>query len=287
MPKNLNLFGSYLRYYGKKTRYGFKTTQLTKPIPVKALGKMPSASSQTGLYHNEDFNYVTKVRSLMLCKDRKKYSPRVFRKDISSDALNTTVMGLRVTTSALHAIDDMGGFDNYILRTPPQELRSNMGEKMRTLMHFYMENPDVREWGLPWKVLMRKRDQADPWFARHQHLLKKERSERHTTRRHARYSPYYLPGSSNMHPERQPFAEGSEEPQAINTWWKESPELEIAFRRRLSEYRGFDEGHPDHRLPGSYYKLNQGRGGGGARHNNYNPARLRSKQYRFHEFRAW
>ncbi|CAL1153657.1 unnamed protein product [Cladocopium goreaui] len=41
-------------------------------------------------------------------------------------------------------MDDAGGFDNYILRTPPQELRSATGEKMREVMYFYMKNPEAK-----------------------------------------------------------------------------------------------------------------------------------------------
>jgi len=36
-----------------------------------------------------------------------------------------------LTANATYAIDDAGGFDNYILRTPPEELRSTHGERLR------------------------------------------------------------------------------------------------------------------------------------------------------------
>uniref|UniRef100_A0A0G4I5W5 Ribosomal protein L28 n=1 Tax=Chromera velia CCMP2878 TaxID=1169474 RepID=A0A0G4I5W5_9ALVE len=176
---------------------------------------MPSISSQMGLYHDEDFNTFYKT-AFTLKRTAQKVKATTFKKDFRSEALNTTIPNLRVTTSALHAMDDIGGFDAYILRTPPQELRSNTGEKMRKLMYYYMEHPEVKSWGLPWKVFLRAKDQADPYFARHLHLSRKERNEKLLAKTNKRFSPYYLPSSQNMHPERQPFIEGSEEPEHIN-----------------------------------------------------------------------
>ncbi|CAK8999668.1 Uncharacterized protein SCF082_LOCUS6180 [Durusdinium trenchii] len=56
-------------------------------------------------------------------------------------------------------MDDAGGFDNYILRTPPQELRSATGEKMREVMYFYMKNPEAGcIWEKRWKSPRLSRD---------------------------------------------------------------------------------------------------------------------------------
>eukprot|EP00386_Alphamonas_edax_P007998 GDKI01026364.1.p1 GENE.GDKI01026364.1~~GDKI01026364.1.p1 ORF type:complete len:285 (+),score=62.43 GDKI01026364.1:155-1009(+) len=282
MPKNASLFGKYLRLWGKGMARGFKKGQITKPIPVKAYGRPPSASSQMGLYHDEDFNYYTKT-SFSLRKFRQKVKPLVFKKDFVSDGLNTTVKSLRVTTSALHAMDDMGGFDQYILRTPPQELRSNLGEKMREVMYFYQQRPDAHSWGLPWKVFLRKRDRDDPYYARHLHYLRKSRNDNMMARREARYSPYYLPGEQTIHPERQPFIEGSDEPKPLNLWWKTSPELEAAFRRRLGEAKSFEQAYPDFTQPDGY-KTGEGMGGGG-QHGNWNPRKRRSKTYKWGHLR--
>ncbi|EPT24456.1 hypothetical protein TGME49_326500, partial [Toxoplasma gondii ME49] len=71
MPKNLNLWGKYLRLVGRGARRGFKKWQVIPPIPVKAYGREPSAASQTGLYHDEDFNYHTK-RTFSMRRTRRK-----------------------------------------------------------------------------------------------------------------------------------------------------------------------------------------------------------------------
>lgn len=36
----------------------------------------------------------------------------------------------------MYNVDDAGGFDRYILDTPPQELRSTLAEKLKMLMRF-------------------------------------------------------------------------------------------------------------------------------------------------------
>ncbi|CEM26611.1 unnamed protein product [Vitrella brassicaformis CCMP3155] len=279
MPKNLSLFGKYLRKVGKIHWRGFKRHQIAHPIPVKAYGREPTAAASTGLYHDEDFNYYSYIVWTM-DKFWTKAKPNTFKKDIKSKRLNTEIKNLRVTTSALHAMDDMGGFDEYILRTPPQEMRSNMGERMRNVMYFYQHNPEVREWALPWKVFLRFKDQRDPYFARHWHYLRKERNEKWFGKACAKFSPYYLPPEEKMHPERQEFLEGSEPPQPINMWWKESPALEQGFRRRLKEAKSFEEAHPDHHEPDGF-REGYGHGGGG-QHGNVNPMRKHKKEYKWH-----
>lgn len=52
-------------------------------------------------------------------------------------------------------MERFGGFDEYILRTPPQELRSFFGEKMRKLLYYYMKHPEIRKWGLPARLMSR------------------------------------------------------------------------------------------------------------------------------------
>lgn len=71
MPKNLNLWGKYLRLAGRGACRGFKKWQVIPPIPVKAYGRVPSAASQTGLYHDEDFTYHTK-RTFSMRRTRRK-----------------------------------------------------------------------------------------------------------------------------------------------------------------------------------------------------------------------
>lgn len=282
MPKNLSLFGSYLQRLGRSHQKGFKKTQLIHPIPGKAYGRPPSASSQTGLYHDEDYNYYTKV-SYSLKKARRKLKPNIFRKDFFSEQLNSTIPNLRVTTSALHAMDDVGGFDEYILRTSPEELRSHLGEEMKNVMYFYQQNPLIRSWGLPWKTFRKAAARRDPAFARHLHLSKKEEGEQRKGAEAASFSPYFLPSEADMHPERQPFVASASAPSALNFWWKATPELEKAFRRRLGEAKSFDRAHADHRLPGGYRK-GEGRGGGGP---HGRTVRKRSKTHHFFETRPY
>jgi hypothetical protein len=46
--------------------------------------------------------------------------------------------------------------------------------------------------------------------------MRRERNDKMQAEHHAKYSPYYLPGDTNLHPERQPFIEGSVDPSPIN-----------------------------------------------------------------------
>lgn len=281
MPKNLSLFGAYLQNVSKKLQRGFKRTQITKTIPVKAYGRAPSASSQMALWGDDDFNSITKKRWSGRWTRRKK-PPINYKKDFHSEALNTTVFNMRVTPSALYNMDDAGGFDNYILRTPPQELRSATGEKMREVMYFYKENPAIRDWGLPWKVFLRNRSRKDPAYARYAHEAKKEASGRQQANQHARFSPYYLPTQALLHPARQEFVEGSVQPK-LNLWWRESPALEAAFRRRLTEAKSFERAHADHREPMGF-RYGRTMGGGGPQSTS---PRERSKTHRFRHVRPF
>ena len=259
MPKNGHLFGRFLR--SKSAVASFRKYQVTRRIPNKAMGRTPSASSQMALWHDDDFmsHWRISPRNQIYSK---RTSPQTSKRDFPSAELNTTIQNLRVTPSALYAMDDKGGFDNYILSTPPEALRSNTAEKMRALMYYYQDNPLMKSWGLPWKVLMRKRDQKDPWYARIQHELKKAAAIRRLAKQHKPFSPYYLPSTeAEMHPERQKFP-GGVQPSLIDRWWAESAAVERGLRRRLGEAKSFEEGHADHREPGAYTKGRK-RGGGG------------------------
>ena len=97
------------------------------------------------LWGDDDFNYHTRKvfesQNFALKLEsvrwdgrwtRKKVRPVSSKKDFHSDALNCTIHNLKaaslgskgelheVTASALYNMDDAGGYDNYILRTPPQ-----------------------------------------------------------------------------------------------------------------------------------------------------------------------
>lgn len=281
MPKNLQLFGAHLQNVGKNIQQGFKRQQVTRIIPPKAYGRTPSAGSQMALMHSDDYNIYAnkKYRGVW---NRRKITPYNTRKDFSSENLNSTIYNLRVTSSALYAMDDAGGFDNYVLRTPPEEMRSNTGEKMREVMYYYMKNPEAKALALPWKVFLRKKNRADPAYARYAHEAKKEAYGRAIAAQHARFSPYYLPTQALMHPARQEFMEGSIQPK-LNLWWREGKALEAGFRRRLSEAKSFERAHADHREPHGF-RYGQTMGGGGR--NNTTP-RLRTKQHHYRELRPY
>uniref|UniRef100_A0A3B0NCV3 Uncharacterized protein n=1 Tax=Theileria annulata TaxID=5874 RepID=A0A3B0NCV3_THEAN len=278
MPRFPYLFGKYLRLNGKGQCRGFKKNQIIHPIPVKAYGRTPSASSQTGLYHDEDYNYYTKV-SYSLKKTRIKLKPLVFKKDFESKLLNTTVPNVRVTTSALHAITSSGGFDNYILNTSPEQLRSQMGERMRNVMYFYKSNPDIMRLGLPWKVYYTESSRKDPVYAYYKHLTGVQKFEDRKLMESKKYSPFYLPPQQNVMVERQGFA-SEQEGMKLNLWWKNNPQ---EFRNRLGEARMFDRNGVDLNLMNSF-RTGEGRGGGGPHGKSL---RKRSKTFRYNITRPY
>jgi large subunit ribosomal protein L28 len=281
MPKNLSLFGRYIRHQAKSCRLTFRKYQITKLIPNKAAGRVPSASSQMGLYHNDDFNGYWKL-SAFNTMYRKRTKPFVVNKDFVSDKLNSKVSDMRVTPSALYGIDDKGGFDEYVLRTPPEEMRSNTAEKLRSVMYYFMEHPDIKSWGMPWKTFLRKRDRADPWYARYRTSLVRADRHKKLDVGHSRFSPYYLPKDpADLYPQRDVFINKQNAPR-LNLWWKETTRLQDAFRKRLGEAKSFEEAHPDHRDPGAYRK-GGGAGGGGGQ----GSPRPRSKTYRARQIRSY
>lgn len=282
MPRNASLFGKYLRYLGRSAQKGFKKKQVLAPIPVKAYGRPPSAASQTGLYHDEDYNYHTKV-SFSLRKHRRKLKPNVLRKDFCSEGLNCTVKNLRVTTSALHAIDDAGGLDEYLLRTPPEELRSVLGEKMKAVLRFYQQHPTLRQWALPWRAFETPAARSDPWRALYKHLRGKELHELRLREEQRRHSPYYLPSLESMHPMRQPFPESAAEPQPLHLGWALSPALAAAFRRRLGMAVSQVRPHASHE-EAEGFRTGNNRGGGGQ---SGSSLRKRSKTHKYREIRAY
>jgi len=234
------------------------------------------------LWHADDFNGYWNVSPFNTIF-RKRTSPFVISKDFDSPKLGSIVRNMRVTASAMYAMDDKGGFDEYIMRTSPEEMRSNAGERLRNLMYYYVENPKIKKWGLPWKTLFRKRDLADPWYARYRYALKRKASVLRLQKSHQRFTPYFLPQSGdNLYVQRDVFVGGSSGPK-LNLWWKENPRIEVAFRRRLETAKSFDEAHPDHREIGSYRK-GEGAGGGGWSGSNVRP---RSKTYRSRSTRSY
>ena len=281
MPKCLSLFGKYIRQQGNHRQNTFRKYQITRVVPNNSSGRVPSAASQMALFHNDDYNAYWRL-SAFNTMFRKKLRPyRVFRDLDSSKQLGSQISDVRVTPSALYAMDDKGGFDNYILRTPPQDLRSSTGEKMRNLMYFYLENPQVRKWGLSWKNLARKRDLADPSYARYRIALRRTDNSSRNDTLQQRYSPYFLPRTNDqLFPQRDvPVASDQSH---LTLWWKRDCVLEEGLRNRLGQAKSFEEAHPDDREVGSYRK-GDGAGGGGGQ----GSPRPRSKTHRSRQSRAY
>lgn len=141
MPKNRNLFGTF---FGKACR-DYNRKQIVRPLPPKARGAQLSAGSQMNLWHSDDYNFWSKTWGNMV-KTRHLVVPFQYKKDIESNNLNCTLPNTRLTPSSLYAMDDMGGFDEYIMRTQPEEMRSCYGEKLRNLMYYYQDNPEVLDY---------------------------------------------------------------------------------------------------------------------------------------------
>ncbi|XP_026191180.1 uncharacterized protein LOC34622077 [Cyclospora cayetanensis] len=282
MQRNASLFGKYLRCLGRTAQKGFKKKQILAPIPVKAYGRPPSAASQCGLYHDEDYNYHTKI-SFSLRKHRRKLKPNVLKKDFVSEALNTTLKNVKVTTSALHAIDDAGGIDAYVCRTPPEELRSVFGEKMKAVMRFYELSPDVRRWAMPWKAFASAAAREDPCLALYRHLRGKEVHEARLRQEQRLHSPYFLPPLQSMHPIRQQFPEAAAEPQPLHLGWATDSAHATAFKRRIGMAVNQVRSHASHEAEDGY-RTGNNRGGGGQ---SGSSLRKRSKTHKWREIRAY
>lgn len=276
---SLSLFGRYIRQQGKWRQGTFRKYQITKLVPNKAAGRTPSAASQRGLFHSDDFNSYWKISAFNTIY-RKRITPHAEPKYFQLSDVGP-VGKLRTTPSALYAIDDKGGVDNYVNRTPPEDLRSTTGERIRDLSRFYQENPVVAQWKTPWTVFSKKRDKMDPYFARYKFLLRRSHKHNLSKSMHGTYSPYFLPQTiDQLNPERTAFVENKAP--ALNLWWKSDPSLEHAFRKRLREAKSFEEAYADRENPGAYRK-GEGAGGGGGQ----GSPRPRSKTYRSRQSRPF
>lgn len=280
MPKSLSLFGRYIREQGKQRQATFRKYQITRVLPNSAAGRVPSASSQLALFHGDDFNSYWRL-SAFNTMYRRKLKPFNVRRAAPSCVLDRDITGLRFSPSALYAIEDKGGFDNYILQTPPESMRSNTGEKLRQLMHKAMEDPELSKSGLPWRTLARKRNLADPVYAKYRFELQAAQSAARRERSHKRYSPYFLPRTfAGLFPQRDSFV--NLKPQDLDLWWTNDPKVEKSFRERLESAKSFEEAHPDH-ADSSAYRKGHGAGGGGGQ----GTPRSRSKTYRARQTRPY
>lgn len=85
-----------------------------------------------GLFHGDEIYRKIKV-SFSEVKTKQFKFPAIFRKSFYSNVLHRKIE-LEVTVEALRAIDLAKGFDNYILNTPPEILKSKKGEILKAEM---------------------------------------------------------------------------------------------------------------------------------------------------------
>lgn len=67
-------------------------------------------------------------------RTKRKWFPNVVRKTYYSNILGVKLQ-IRVTTNAIRCIDKAGGFDSYILHTPPHKMQSKLGMYLREEMN--------------------------------------------------------------------------------------------------------------------------------------------------------
>jgi len=100
-----------------------------------------------GLYHGKDVQFGHSI-SHSHTKSKRKWKPNVQNKRVWSDALSDWVR-FKITTTALRAVDNVGGIDNYILSLDEKLIQdSNYITKMRnliasTLFHKGLLNPFI------------------------------------------------------------------------------------------------------------------------------------------------
>jgi len=100
-----------------------------------------------GLYHGKDVQFGHSI-SHSHTKSKRKWKPNVQNKRVWSDALSDWVR-FKITTTALRAVDNVGGIDNYILSLDEKLVQdSNYITKMRnliasTLFHKGLLNPFI------------------------------------------------------------------------------------------------------------------------------------------------
>ncbi|KAF7317906.1 Mitochondrial 50S ribosomal protein [Mycena kentingensis (nom. inval.)] len=91
-------------------------TSLLMPPPSQ-----PFKRAQLGLFQNRTKQYGNNV-PFSLKKTRRTWLPNVQRKRFFSEALQSYLLPVKVTTTALKTIKKKGGIDNYVLQTSPETL---------------------------------------------------------------------------------------------------------------------------------------------------------------------
>jgi ribosomal protein L28 len=121
--RNSSVFTSSVRHY---------TRRLTK-TPGKGYNTHRSNRAKEGLYHGKDVRSGNSI-SHSHHKTKRKWHPNVQNKRVWSDALDDWVR-FKMTTTAMKAIDDYGGIDNYVLSLDePSVADSRYITKMRGII---------------------------------------------------------------------------------------------------------------------------------------------------------
>lgn len=85
--------------------------------------------AQRGLYGGATKQFGNQISHSMR-HSRRTWSPNVHSKRLWSDALERKVR-VRLTANVLRTIDQYGGLDNYLLKTPNRKIDSEFGEQLK------------------------------------------------------------------------------------------------------------------------------------------------------------
>jgi large subunit ribosomal protein L28 len=131
-----------------KTERYFKDLELPDLVNEKYIRKivrtrLPGSTlkAQRGLYHGK----VVRTGHFITYSDKKtkrRFDPTVFKKSYFSEVLGKSIT-TNVTTKTIKCIRKYGGFDNYILLTKPENMKSLFGEYLRKIMLEKINNPDL------------------------------------------------------------------------------------------------------------------------------------------------
>ncbi|XP_077984131.1 large ribosomal subunit protein bL28m-like [Glandiceps talaboti] len=120
------------------------------PIPVKY-----PKESQSALWGGEGLivGFKKKNDNKMKPRFRKVWKPQLFQKSFYSEILDRTIGPITVTRSTVNQIDECYGFDFYILKTPKEDLKSQLGMDLKRHMllqlvrkdTLYPDDPEKRE----------------------------------------------------------------------------------------------------------------------------------------------
>eukprot|EP01134_Creolimax_fragrantissima_P000566 CFRG0566T1 len=101
--------------------------------------RMQPKYAQKGLFGGKGVNFGHTV-TFSNKKNKRVWYPNVQKKHFRSEILDKKIT-LNVTTYVLRWIDKVGGFDNYILKTPKAKLQSLLGSQLQDEMRQKLREP--------------------------------------------------------------------------------------------------------------------------------------------------